>query len=573
MPRKHRVQPQSPVAGEIGTVRKSWKNRFSVALAYPNTYGVGMSSLGFQSVYRLFNNLEHVVCERVFAPEDGRLPLRTLESGRRPAEADLLAFSVSFENDYPNLLAMISRSGLPLRAEDRKENDPLVAAGGVACMLNPEPIAPFVDVFLVGEAEQMINALVDAAAEGGSRRRRLLRIAQQVPGAYVPSFYRVRHHRDGTLAAFEPTEAVPSIIRRAYAPDVAGFSTCSAVIAPETAFAGRFLIEVSRGCPHGCRFCSAGFIYRPPRFRPLQHLEADLRRGADQTGRIGLVGAAVSDLPGLDELCRSIEGTDLQISFSSLRADALTPALISTLAKSGVKTATLAPDAGSQRLRDVINKGIDEETVLAAAEALVAAGILNLKLYFMVGLPTETTDDIEAIVTLCKRIKHRFLSSSRARGRIGAITVSLNSFVPKPFTPFQWAAMEEVPRLKQKLRTVKDGLRQVANVRVHADVPRWAAVQGLLARGDRRVAEILALVHDEGGNWPRALKMSPINPDFYLLRDRNTDERFPWDFIDHGVRRAFLLREYRRALCGEPSAPCCLGQCTACGVCPKNASM
>lgn len=532
-----------------------------------------MSSLGYQAVYRLFNNLEHVVCERVFLPERDGTPLRTLESGRRPDEADLLAFSVSFENDYPNLLAMLSGSGVPLRAEDRAEDDPLVAAGGVACMLNPEPIAPFVDVVFIGEAEEMIDAIVDAAGGGGTRRQRLLKIAQQVPGAYVPSFYRVRHHRDGTLAAFEPTEAVPSLIRRVHAPDVAGFSTCSAIIAPDTAFAGRFLIEVSRGCPHGCRFCSAGFIYRPPRFRPLPRLEADLRRGADHVDRIGLVGAAVSDLPGLDELCRGVEGIDLQISFSSLRADALTPALIDALAKSGVKTATLAPDAGSQRLRDVINKGIDEETVLAAAEALVAAGIPNLKLYFMVGLPTETSDDIESIVSLCKRIKHRFLSSSRARGRIGEITVSLNSFVPKPFTPFQWAAMDEVPRLKKKLRKVKDGLRKVANVKVHADVPRWAGIQGLLARGDRRVAEILALVHDEGGNWARALKLSPINPDFYLLRERNADERLPWDFIDHGVRKSFLLREYRRALSAKPSAPCPIVQCSACGVCPKNASM
>ncbi len=544
-----------------------------MVLAYPNTYAVGMSSLGFQTVYQMFNNQAHVVCERIFYPENSRMPLQTVESGRQPAEADLFAFSVSFENDYLNLLAMISRSGVPLRAEDRRETDPLVAAGGVACMLNPEPIAPFVDVVLIGEAEQMIEALVDAAAEGGSRRQRLLRIAQQVPGAYVPSFYRVRHHRNGTLSAFEPTEAVPSVIRRVYAPDLADFSTCTAVIAPDTAFAGRYLIEVSRGCPHGCRFCSAGFIYRPPRFRPLHRLEADLRRGADQVDRIGLVGAAVSDLPGLELLCRKIDGSDLQISFSSLRADALTPALIAALAKSGVKTATLAPDAGSQRLRDVINKGIDEETVLTTAEALVAAGIPNLKLYFMVGLPTETEDDVEAIVALCKRIKHRFLSSSRARGRIGGITVSINSFVPKPLTPFQWAAMEKVARLKQKLKKVKDGLGKVANVRVHSDVPRWAAVQGLLARGDRKVAEILALVHDEGGNFSRALKMSPINPDFYLLRDRQPDERFPWDFIDHGVRKAFLLREYRRALSGGLSAPCPIVECTACGVCPKNASM
>jgi len=569
MPRKSRSPAHAPslLDREIGAVTKSWQNRLRVVLVYPNRYAVGMSSLGFQTVYAMLNERQNTVCERLFLPEQEHLPLRTLESNRRPAEADILAFSVSFENDYLNLLAMIDRCGLPLHAEDRNGDAPLVIAGGVGPMLNPEPIAPFVDAVLIGEAEPMIDALIDAAAEPSDRKSRLLRIARCVPGAYVPSFYRVHHHADGTLAGIEPTEAVPAVVRGARAASLGTFSTRSALIGPETAFEDRYLVEVSRGCPHGCRFCAAGYIYRPPRFRSFQRLAADIDRGAEMTDTVGLVGAAVSDLPDLEALCRRFDGSRARLSFSSLRADALTPALIAALARSRVKTATIAPDAGSQRMRDVINKGIDEETILASAEALVAAGIPNLKLYFMVGLPTETEEDVAAIVDLCKRVKHRFLASSRTRGRMGEITVSLSSFVPKPFTPFQWAAMDDAGRLKQKLRRVKEGLRRVANIRVHSDVPRWAVIQGLLSRGDRNVARMLLDAHRKHGNWPAALKASAVNAGFYVFRQRGANERFPWDFIDHGVKKSFLLAEYRRALSGRVSPECPMRDCTWCGAC------
>jgi radical SAM superfamily enzyme YgiQ (UPF0313 family) len=569
MPRKRPTQDPPP-AREIGAVTKSWNNRLRVVLAYPSTYAVGMASLGFQTVYRLFNGMENVVCERAFLPEGGRSEIRTVESNRRPADADILAFSVSFENDYLNLLSMIEQSGIALRAEDRRNEDPLVIAGGVAPMLNPEPIAPFVDAAFIGEAEPLIEALADAVQDRSDRKGCLLRIARTVPGAYVPAFYRPRHHKDGTLASFEPTEAVPAVIRGVRAENLDAFSTSSAVVGARTAFDSRYLVEVSRGCPHGCRFCAAGYIYRPPRFRGPDRLASDIDRGAGLTDAVGLVGAAVSDLPGLEALCRRAEGGPARLSFSSLRADALTPELIAALSRSRVKTATIAPDAGSQRMRDVINKGIDEDAILSAAESLVAAGIPNLKLYFMVGLPTETDEDVAAIVSLCKRVKHRFLASSRTRGRIGDITVSLASFVPKPFTPFQWSPMNEAALLKRKLKKVKEGLRRVANLRVHADVPRWAVVQGLLSRGDRTAADMLLLAHRAGGNWPAALKQSAANPDFYVFRERAPDERLPWDFIDHGVGKAFLLAEYRRALEGRTSAPCPIDDCARCGACPPQ---
>jgi radical SAM superfamily enzyme YgiQ (UPF0313 family) len=290
--------------------------------------------------------------------------------------------------------------------------------------------------------------------------------------------------------------------------------------------------------------------------------------GAALTEKIGLVGAAVSDLPEIASLCADYHDGSTRVSFSSLRADGLVPELLETLRQSRVKTATIAPDAGSERMRKVINKGMDEAAVLSAAETLVAGGIPNLKLYFMVGLPTETAADVDAIVGMCRRIKHRFLQSSRTRGRMGDITVSLNSFVPKPVTPFQWAAMDEVGELKQKIKRVKEGLRRMPNVRLHHDVPKHAYIQALLSRGDRRVATILVGLQQNRGNWAKTLKASPVNADFYVLRERDVGEMLPWDFIDHGIDRSFLAEEYRRALSGRASPPCPMQEsCRMCGVC------
>ena len=561
---------------EIGTIRKQWKGRIKVALVYPNLYHVGMSNLGFQAVYDLLNTIEHVVCERAFLPDNVRTSPRhilSIESRIPISEFDILAFSVSFENDYPNILTILEREGVPLLSVDREFPHPLVIAGGVVFFSNPEPIAPFIDCFLIGEAEVILPQFFE---NGGleqvkqDRKGCLKTLAQNVPGIYVPQFYQTTHHKDGTLDAFEPVCDVPETVTRRYLKDLNRSTTCSTILTANTTFDNTYLIELGRGCPHGCRFCSAGFVYRPPRFRNLSVIKECVQHGESMTDHIGLIGAAVSDFPELNKLCDHAVEKESRISFSSLRADAISPGLLSVFRHSKTKTATIAPDAGSERMRKVINKGITEEDIISAAEKLVAGGIPNLKLYFMLGLPTETMDDVEAIVSLCKKIKHQFLKTSRARKRIGEITVSVNSFVPKPFTPFQWVAMEDVSSLKKKIKNIKTGLKRVANVRVHSDIPRWAYIQALLSRGDRKVAQILLLANQNSGNWPKTLKACAVNPDFYVYRERAKDERFPWEFIDNGIKKSFLRQEYERALQGKMSPPCPMASCHICGVCDPN---
>ena len=561
---------------ETGTIQKRGHAKTTIALVYPNTYHVGMSNLGFQSVYHLLNTLDDIVCERSFLPEirfKNANDIITLESGRPLKNFDMVAFSISFENDYSNILTILDKAGIPLKEAERGDPYPLVVAGGVTCFLNPEPMAPYIDCFFIGEAEAILPSFFKIYHPEDDREKRLKHLAQNVKGLYVPAFYQSRYFPDGTFESLEPKIDVPKKIKRVYLQDLDTAATRSTILTPNTTFDQTHLIEVSRGCPHGCRFCGAGFIYRPPRFRSLGLLKNCLDAAVLQSNRIGLVGAAVSDLPELNELCSHVDTDKTTLSFSSLRADALDSNLIRHLKNSGVKTATIAPDAGSERLRQVINKGLCETDILNAAETLVANGIPNLKLYFMIGLPTESMEDVEAIVDLCKKIKHRFLKSSRDRKRIGEITVSLNSFVPKPHTPFQWSAMDEIHLLKEKIKRVKTGLKRVSNVQVHADIPKWAYIQALLSRGDRRVAEILEKLHANEGNWAKTFKESPINPDFYVLRERSFDETFPWDFIDHSIRKSFLKSEYRKAVQNKTTEPCRTASCKRCGVCtPQNDS-
>ncbi|MDL2270107.1 radical SAM protein [Desulfosarcina sp. OttesenSCG-928-A07] len=558
-------------AAERGTIRKSASGRLRVALVYPNTYWVGMSNLGFQTVYRLINAFDHVVCERAFFPEaeNRHEPIKTLENNRPLGEFDIIAFSISYENDAPRILTLLEKAGCSLFAAQRDDTCPLVLAGGVFCFLNPEPLSPFIDVFLLGEAEILIPDFFEAFDPSLKKQALLESLSQTVQGVYVPQLYQPRNNTDHTLAEFSPVGAAPPTVKRVMAPDLSTIPTASTILTPHTTFADTYLIEVSRGCAHGCRFCSAGYIYRPPRFRSLSLLSRQVDEGCALTDRIGLVGAAVSDLPEIGQLCGKNRGRDVHFAFSSLRADALDGPLIQALRKSRAKTATIAPDAGSERMRRVINKGLSETQILTAAEMLVDAGIPNLKLYFMVGLPTETEDDVMEVVTLVKRIKACFLAASRKTGRMGSITVSVSSFVPKPFTPFQWTAMDTVKTLKRKIKIIRDGLKSTPNVRVHADSPGNAYFQGIIARGDRRVAAVLLAVYQNQGVIPGKFDGWEMDPGFYVHRERFPDERFPWEFIDHGIDRRYLLKEYHRALEARVSPPCPAdpSHCRLCGVC------
>ena len=573
-----RRRSQQWLADEAGTIIKDWGGKVPMVLAYPNRYFLGMSNLGFQTVYHLLNRMPNVVCERMFLPESedmaaassGTGPL-SVETQRPLADFRIVAFSVAFENDYANLVHLLQLGKLNLHSSRRHQHEPLVVAGGVATFLNPEPIAPFIDVFLLGEAESLLDEFINTWQElqqnSASREEQLAYLAKRVSGAYVPSLFRVEDDGLGRLTSFEPLIDIPKKIPvRAAAIEGEG-PVASLISTPHTEFANTILVEIGRGCGRGCRFCAAGFVYRPVRYQPGHEVVRKVLAGALPENKIGLLSSAVSDHPDIDAICLQLRQAGARLSVSSLRADTITPSMLEALYESGLQTVAIAPEAGSERLRQAINKNLTEEQILEAVTAVIGAGILNLRFYFMLGLPTETQEDAAAIVQLVKRIKHQQLVVGRGQKRLGTLTLSLHSFVPKPFTPFQWVPFCDLSLLKNRIKRIKRALGAVANVRVHADVPRWAYIQALLSRGDRRLAPLLETVIKHRGNWPKAIKTVNVNPDFYVYRERDKAELLPWDFIDHGVDKDYLWHEYQAALAGETTPPCEPDSCQRCGVC------
>jgi len=546
---------------ERGTVRKPWGAKISICLIYPNTYHIGMSNLGFQTVYQSLNSEDDVVCERAFLPDredlreycDTRTPLLSIESQKPLADFDILAFSLSFENDYLNILTILDLTHIPIESRLRGEGHPLVIAGGVSVFLNPEPLTEFFDLFILGEGEEVVREFLDIYRQAFPKKKNgkkddFLRRVSSLEGIYVPKFYHVTYTEDGKIEAVDPEPGFPQQVKRRWIKEIDRFQTRSILFTPETEFKEMVLVEVNRGCPRGCRFCAACFVYHPFRNRRLSFLETLSKEGLTEEGRIGLTGTAVSDYPDLLPLCQSILSQQGRISVASLRVDAITPSLIACLRAGGDRTVAIAPEAGSERLRKVLRKGYTDEEVLKAIDTLVRNGLYQIKCYFLIGLPSENDEDVKAILLLAKKIRHQILPIPKGQGEKWRLVLSVNPFVPKPATPFQWVPLEEVGELKRKLKAIERGVKGEKGLELIHDLPKWAYIQALLSRGDRRVGKILMAAHRYQGNWGRALRETNINPDFYVYRRRDLVEIFPWDFIDHGIPKEKLKQEYLKAM-------------------------
>jgi len=562
--RQQRESAQLTLSREVGYVRKPHGQRLRVALTFPNTYFVGMSNLGFQTVYRLFNAHPDVVCERVFLPPKQELSallqsgarLVTLESQTPVHEFDVLAFSVSFEWDYTNVLTMLRLAGLPVRAAERDYRMPLVVVGGAVTFVNPEPLALFAEVIAAGEGESLIPALVEACGTP-SRSETLRRLSAQ-RGFYIPSFYDVTYAADGRIEAYVPkagTDAPATVQKAALKTTDAVDPPATSIFTPDTEFGSRFLVEVVRGCANLCRFCWAGYNYLPVRAFPTERILELAQAAKPHASRAGLVSIALCDHPDIEHILRSLKGMGYSISPASLRLDDLTPTIVSLLKESGERTLTIAPETGSDRLRRVINKTVTNEEILNAAELIFASGIENLKLYYMIALPTEEDEDLVAIRDLTLQLREVMMRHARKRGRVGRIVGSVNPLVPKPGTTYQWLSMERSDVIERKMDRLRALVSGIDNVYFSIKSERHSYYQALLSLGDRRVAPAVELAERNGGQWRRAVADSGVDGDFYIYRDRSTDLVLPWDIIDGGMKASFFRAELEKSGRAEWTLP------------------
>ena len=574
MAKKHYQQEHPLVAKESGTIYHSWSdNRYRIALVYPNTYHHGMSNLGFLTVYHLINQRSDCLCERFFLPDNAapssvskpESQFGSLESGHLLRDFDLIAFSISFENDYLHLPVIFQLAGIPLFSTARNDSHPLVLFGGVCAFINPEPLADIVDVVAVGEAEPILPPLLDCLNRAANNRADCLQQLTCLPGIYVPKFYSPVYAETGEVVRYDLAANVPAKVKRQYLENLDSSASRSFIHTTETEFGDLALTEVSRGCSRGCRFCAAGYVYLPPRERSLDNLLAQVDVGLCQRNRIGLVAAAVADFSEIQPLQQGILARDGQLSMSSIRLDSLNPEEVAIIAQAGHKSVAIAPEAGSQRLRNYINKGIDEAQILAAVQMLADGGIKNLKLYFIIGFPDEEDEDIDAIVVLTEKISAIWREVGRERGWLGNVSLSINPFIPKPFTPFQWAGMDDEKSLKKKIRHLQAAVSRIPNTKMKNESIRAAILQTFLSRGDRRIGQLLPQLAT-GGNLKQLVKKASMKLDFFVTRERDYTESFPWEIIDQGVKREYLWREYQLAQRGDVTLPC-TPDCRRCGVC------
>ena len=544
-----------------------------VAIVYPNTYFVGMSNLGLHIIYEEINLRNDSVCERIFLPEKKELeaydktktPLMSVETQRPMHQFDVVAFDVTFEMDYFHIPLMLRHGRVPIMGKDRTEFDPIVIAGGPCATFNPEPFADFIDAFIIGEGEGIVSRVLDIIRDGkmeGLDRHAILRQLANISGVYVPSLYVPIYSDDGEFKGYHIVEGAPTTIKRHFEMLTSGGETV--VATNYTEFGAMYIIEVARGCGRHCRFCMAGYCFRVPRVRPLDILKEGVDRAEQLGKKVGLMGAAISDYPEVDELVNYIRSKDMRYSCASLRADSLTQAVVDGLADSGQKTITIAPETGSERLRRVINKGISEEHLQNAATLSAKSGIQHMRLYIMIGLPTETDEDIEAIVGLAERTQAHMAEV----GCKGRLTLSINPFIPKPFTPFQWMAMDNQKTVEKKLQYIKKALQKNRRIEVLVESPKEAYIQGVLARGDRRLGAVLAACAADRGSksFKAEMKAAGLDMDEMNYRERSFDEFLPWSHLDMGMDEGYLEMEWKRSV-DEAYTPPCVQGCKRCGVC------
>jgi radical SAM superfamily enzyme YgiQ (UPF0313 family) len=508
-----------------------------VALVYPNSYRTGIANLGFQWVYHIFSQKCGLYCERSFEREDEVPPL-TVESATPLDHYELIAFSLSFELDYIRVIQILQRASIPLYARERSNHDPLLIAGGTCVTMNPEPLADIFDLLVIGEAEEVLPEVVRTLVqEGGKDRASLLREVAQIEGVYVPALYRAAYDDYGFPCDVEVLDPAPAHVVRSFVEDLERYPVGSSFVTSMSEFRDMYLVEVSRGCPWRCRFCLVSHLYHPFRWRSAESVCSQIRSTQLPTRRVGLVGAAVSDHPELDAICEGLVGIADEVGVSSFRIGHVSSSLLARLVGMGLQTLTLAPEAGSEWLREAIGKKMSHEQVLATAEECARSGIRSIRLYFMVGLPGEGPEESEAVVLMVRDLLKRFP---------GKVTVSINPMVPKPHTPFQYLPMVARDELTVRLERIRKELAGLPRVHVITKSPRLALLQALLSRGDRRMAQALVL-RSKGSGWSKAFTRAGIDPEFYLYRERSYEERFPWDHIDVGVRRDLLWEECQKA--------------------------